>query len=173
MITYEYLNNKINIFDDKYMYKITLKGYTEEIIYNDKNIISQKEYILYLISHSIKYELKIINIINYNKVKNVEIELNKVEDFELPQEKNNNIILYYIPEKQENNLKGQTLEDIPIDILKEFLEKNISSSDDCIASDNYLILLQDIGIDNKYGFIKKNLDINVSKNSFVKLIINL
>ena len=170
MITYEYINNKIDIFNDNYMYKINLKAYTEEIIYNDKNIISGKEYILFLTSHSKNYELKITYTINYNKVKNVDIELSNVEAFTVTEEKYNNIILYYIPEKTENNIKGKTLDSIPQNILDEFLEKKVSSTDDCIASDNYLILLHDIGIDNKYGFIKKNKDINISKTKFLNML---
>lgn len=171
MIEYEYINNKIDIFDDNYMYKIILKGYTEEIIYNDKSTIAGKEYILFLISHSVKYELKITYAINYNKVKNVDIELNKVDEYTLPEEKRNNIILYYILEKSESNIKGKTIDSISPDILEKFLEKKVSSTDDCIASDNYLILLHDINIDSKYGFIKLNKDINVSRIVFLDSIL--
>lgn len=172
MVCYEIEYNKNKIFTETYPYKILLKGYIENNKYKDNELV-EKEFILFLETHSEKYQLSIRHFIKSIIVLDVEIYLEKVEEYKIEIVDSNLITqFFYIPE---NNLP---LKYIQVLNTEQFFREKIfkeTSEDDlkafCIASPDYLISLEDIK-QSRHGFVRKKVEKNISKKDFAEKMLS-
>lgn len=168
MVCYEIEYNKNKIFSETYPYKILLKGYVENNKYKNNELV-EKEFVLYLETHSEKYQLSIRHFIKSIIVLDVEIFLEKVEDYKMEQVDANLVTQFFYIPKNSSPLKY-----IQVLNTDNFFQENFfkeTNKDDlkafCIASSEYLISLEDIK-QSRHGFIRKNMDENISKKEFAE-----
>lgn len=170
MICYEIEYNKNKLFTETYPYKIILKGYMEINKYKD-NELAEKEFILYLESHSEKYQLSIKHFIKSIVVLDVEVFLEKVEEYKIENTDSNlTSQFFYIP-KNNSPLKYVQVQNINpffLDFFKETEKEDLKAF--CIASNDYLISLEDIK-QTRHGFVRKEMEENIDKKDFAKIIL--
>lgn len=169
MIDYEYISNGNKIFNEDYMYKIIFKGYIINNKYPDGNF-AEKEIVLFLETHSQKYQFSINYFLKENKLDAVEFNLDKVDKYDIPIYKIGIADQFYYKVNNEI-LKYTSLNDINTQNKIEFFGKNIDIDKECLLSNNYLILMQDIEIPMQ-PFRTKNYDININYLDFAKNILS-
>lgn len=166
MVCYNLELNDNKIFSEDYLYKIILNGYIENNKY-ENNVLAEKEYILFISTHGNKYQLYIRNYIKNIIITDIDIVLEKVEEYKI--EKDNSVLtqFYFLPKNKDNVLKYSKVKNIS-NYFKEKLLKNSEEEDlesFCISSNDYLIFIEDIK-QSKNGFIIKEKDRNINLNKF-------
>lgn len=171
MVCYEFEENKDNIFNPYHKYKILLNGYIENNKYKDNTLI-EKEFILYLESHSVKYQLNINIYIKNIIISDIQITIDKVKEYNIENYDVGLVSQYYYLLKTPEELRYIKIKKID-SYFKDTILKNIENEDlesYCIYSPNYLILLEDVK-QSKHGLICKNINNNINNIDFAQKIL--
>lgn len=170
MVCYEIEYNKNKLFTETYPYKIILKGYVEINKYKD-NELAEKEFIFYLESHSEKFQLSVKHFIKSIIILDVEIFLEKVEEYKIETtDMNLTSQFFYIPKNNSplKYIQVQNVDPLFLENFKETEKEDLKAF--CIASNDYLISLEDIN-QTRHGFIRKEMEENIDKKEFAKQIL--